>query len=69
VLVDCEGHVEDERVADALIALHRVSPLVRFVGSYPRPDGVAIKVGPATSDAAFTQARSWLRRLREGGLA
>jgi prephenate dehydratase len=66
--IDCEGHVDDERVAEALMGLHRVTPLVRFVGSYPRADGVATKVGPATSDAAFTQARSWLQRLREGRL-
>lgn len=66
--IDCEGHVDDERVAEALMGLHRVTPLVRFVGSYPRADGIATKVGPATSDAAFAQARSWLQRLREGRL-
>jgi prephenate dehydratase len=38
--IDCEGHVDDERVSEALMGLHRVTPQVRFLGSYPRADGV-----------------------------
>lgn len=66
--IDCEGHVADERVAEALMGLHRVTPLVRFLGSYPRADGVKSEVTTATTDGAFTQARAWLQRLREGRL-
>ena len=64
--IDCEGHVDDERVAESLMGLHRVTPLVRFIGSYPRADGAAPAVSASTSDAAFRDARSWLARLREG---
>jgi prephenate dehydratase len=66
--IDCEGHVADERVSEALMGLHRVTPQVRFVGSYPRADGVTPQVSRTTSDAAFTDARRWLERLRAGRL-
>jgi prephenate dehydratase len=66
--IDCEGHIGDERVAEALMGLHRVTPHVRFVGSYPRADGVQPQVSRATTDAAFTEARAWLDRLRDGRL-
>jgi prephenate dehydratase len=50
------------------MGLHRVTPHVRFVGSYPRADGVQPQVSRATTDAAFTEARAWLDRLRDGRL-
>jgi prephenate dehydratase len=37
--LDCEGHIADRRVGEALAALHRVCDDVRFLGSYPRADG------------------------------
>lgn len=67
--IDCEGHVHDERVAEALMGLHRVTPHVRFVGSYPRADGIQPQVTRSTTDSAFVQARTWLTRLREGHLS
>ena len=39
--VDCEGHVEDARVGEALMGLRRVCADVRFLGSYERHDGIA----------------------------
>ncbi len=39
--MDCEGHVADPRVGEALMGLHRVCPQVRYLGSYPRADGLA----------------------------
>ena len=36
---------------------------VRFLGSYPRADGVAPEVPPGTSDADFARARAWLREV------
>lgn len=62
--VDCEGHVQDLRVGEALSALHRISADVRFLGSYPRADGLAPTVRPGTTDAEFREAADWLRRLR-----
>jgi prephenate dehydratase len=65
--IDCEGHVADARVGDALAALHRLSADLRFLGSYPRADARAGKaVDERVGDAAFTGAQSWLARVREG---
>ncbi len=65
--IDAEGHIEDERIAAALVGLHQVCPLVRFLGSYPRADGVAPGRVPAGfSDEKFHAAREWVRQLREG---
>jgi prephenate dehydratase len=66
--LDCEGHIADRRVGEALAALHRVCDDVRFLGSYPRADGRDNKPVPGTSDdAAFADAEAWLTRVRAGG--
>ncbi|SBW17543.1 prephenate dehydratase [Protofrankia symbiont of Coriaria ruscifolia] len=62
--VDCEGHVTEARVGEALSALHRLCAEVRFLGSYPRADGRAGVVRPSTSDDAFRDAAVWLSGLR-----
>ena len=62
--VDCEGHVADARVGEALSALRRVCADVRFLGSYPRADGASPQVRPGTGDADFRDAAAWLDRLR-----
>lgn len=67
--IDCEGHLDEERVGDALAALHRVCADVRYLGSYPRRDGTQGPVSTGRADAAFTDARGWLRRVRETGTA
>ena len=65
--LDCEGHVADRRVGEALAALHRVCEDVRFLGSYARADGRRNKPLPDDAgDAAFADAEAWLRRLRGG---
>jgi prephenate dehydratase len=64
--VDCEGHVDDARVGEALMGLRRVCADVRFLGSYPRCDGGVTQVRPGTSDAEFAEAAAWLGRLRFG---
>lgn len=66
--IDCEGHIAEERVADALMGLHRMCPHVRFLGSYPRVDaGGGRGARPGTSDADYHAAREWVMGLREGG--
>lgn len=62
--MDAEGHVADERMAEALMGLHRVCPHVRFLGSYPRADGATPEVRPGTADVDFAAARTWLATLR-----
>ena len=67
-VIDLEGHVLDERVADALLGLKRFSPNVIFLGSYPRADGRPVEVSPRYDDEAFVDARDWLRALVAGSL-
>jgi prephenate dehydratase len=62
-VIDLDGHLHDERVADALLGLKRFSPNVTFLGSYPRADKLAITVTPRYDDRAFTAAREWLESL------
>jgi prephenate dehydratase len=65
--LDCEGHVLDRRVGEALAALHRVCDDVRFLGSYPRADGRENKPVPETAgDHAFSEAEAWLAAIRTG---
>ncbi|HLS26654.1 MAG TPA: prephenate dehydratase [Beutenbergiaceae bacterium] len=65
--IDAEGHIEDERIAAALMGLHQVCPLVRFLGSYPRADGGAPGQVPAGfHDEKFHAAREWVEKLRSG---
>lgn len=61
--IDADGHVGDERVADALAGLHRISPATRFLGSYPRADMQATLVEPHTADRAFRAARTWVEGI------
>jgi len=65
-VIDLDGHIEDERVADALLGLRRFSPKVIFLGSYPRANGHRPEVSTRYRDDAFVEARQWLERLRQG---
>ena len=65
-VVDLDGHVLDERVADALLGLKRFSPNVIFLGSYPRADKVAVTSSSRYDDEVFIDARDWLRGLIAG---
>ncbi len=65
-IVDLDGHVLDERVADALLGLKRFSPEVIFLGSYPRADRQRIEVTGRYDDAVFIEARDWLRGIISG---
>jgi len=64
--IDAEGHIAEERVAEALMGLHRMCPFVKFLGSYPRLDAVAPEIWPGASDEAFRDARAWVEGLRGG---
>lgn len=64
--IDCEGHIDDARVGEAMMGVRRVCPDVRFLGSYPRSDGGRTQVRPGTSDPEFAEAAAWLGRLRYG---
>jgi prephenate dehydratase len=70
-VIDLDGHVEDERVADALLGLRRFSPNVIFLGSYPRADRREVEYHSKYDDEIFIEARDWLRGIltsEPGGL-
>ena len=56
--LDCEGHIDDARVGEALSALHRICADVRFLGSYPRADGKTPSLRLGVADENFTAAAS-----------
>jgi prephenate dehydratase len=64
--IDADGHIAEERMGEALIGLHRTCPNVRFLGSYPRADGVHAEIHVGTTDDDFRSAREWLTALRAG---
>ncbi|WP_232317977.1 prephenate dehydratase [Neomicrococcus aestuarii] len=62
--VDAEGHVHESRMADALMGLHRITPEIRFLGSYPSADRLSPSFGRHNSEEAYRDARAWVDRLR-----
>lgn len=64
--IDCEGHILDARVGEALSALRRICADVRFLGSYPRRDGEPKAIRKGASDQDFSAAAAWLKQLRQG---
>jgi len=62
-IIDIDGHVDDEVVADCLRDLHATLPGVKFLGSYP----AAGEHGPARrrdAEAAWRAADRWIGELR-----
>lgn len=62
-VIDLDGHIHDERVADALLGVRRFSPSVIFLGSYPRADAEDVEYQQKYDDTVFVEARDWLRGL------
>ncbi|GAA4163252.1 prephenate dehydratase [Gryllotalpicola daejeonensis] len=62
-IIDLEGHITEERIADALLGLYRFTPRVIFLGSYPRADRQPTEFDPRYADEVFVEARDWLRGL------
>jgi prephenate dehydratase len=65
--LDCEGHIDDARVGEALSALHRICADVRFLGSYPRADGKTPSLRLGVADENFAAAQTWLDGIRGTG--
>jgi prephenate dehydratase len=65
--IDCEGHISQDRVGDALAAVRRICADVRYLGSYPRRDGRQGEVRSGRADEDFRQAAGWLERIRASG--
>jgi len=64
--IDAQGHIDDDAVAEALMGLHRFSPKVTYLGSYPRADNKKSEHEGNNSDKDFSSADSWLKKLRAG---
>jgi prephenate dehydratase len=70
--LDCDGHVVEARLGEALGGLRRVCDDVRFLGSYPRAGigtGGRAVPAPGLSDRDFAEAAEWLAHLRAGTLS
>lgn len=65
-VLDADGHLSDERMADALLGIRRFSPRVVFLGSYPRADRRIVQYPDRYADEVFVEARDWLRGLISG---
>jgi prephenate dehydratase len=61
--IDAEGHVFDESMGEALEGLHRFSPKLNFLGSYPRADKQQTKPGGNNSNSQYADAKRWLRSV------
>ncbi|GAB3148906.1 prephenate dehydratase [Micromonospora sonneratiae] len=73
--LDCNGHVADDRLGEALRGLRLVCADVRFLGSYPRHRWTATAGEQPTaaaptdrSDLDYADATAWLARLRAGDI-
>jgi prephenate dehydratase len=62
-LVDLEGHIADELVADAMRSLKAKQKDVKFLGSYPVP-GASGDNHRAERDASWGQAEAWVADLQ-----
>lgn len=67
--LDCEGHISEARVGEALRGLRRICAEVRYLGSYPRHDGVLPSMRAGVSDSDFADAGEWLTKIRETGIS
>jgi prephenate dehydratase len=61
--IDAEGHVLDESVKEALAGLHRFSPKVIFLGSYPRADKVQTVPRGNNANYKYDQSLNWVRKI------
>ncbi|MFW0120565.1 prephenate dehydratase [Rothia sp. CCM 9419] len=61
--IDADGHLFESRMQDALRGLHRISPQLTFLGSYPRALCEKNTVDPVHTDKAFSQAEQWVKSL------
>lgn len=62
--IDAQGHIDDEAIAESLMGLHRFSPKVIFLGSYPRADkNESVHLGN-NENSDYEAAKNWLDGLR-----
>jgi prephenate dehydratase len=64
--IDAEAHVAEPRMAEALVGLHRFSPRVRYLGSYPKADFVPTVLRPGTQAQDYRDAQDWVGAVQTG---
>jgi prephenate dehydratase len=64
-VIELEGHVADERVADCLKNVQAKQAHVRFLGSYPA-DGERADSTRTEANEAWDEAERWIAELRAG---
>lgn len=62
-VIDLEGHVDDEVIADCLRDLHAHLPEVRFLGSYPAAGDVG-ETRRRDAEQSWKAADAWVRDLK-----
>ncbi len=62
-IVDLEGHIADEVVADCLRDLHAELADVKFLGSYPAAGATGAAIRQEATEA-WRRADAWMERLR-----
>ncbi|MDY5132630.1 prephenate dehydratase [Actinotignum urinale] len=63
--IDALAHVTEERMQAVLVGLHRVSPQVIFLGSYPTADRKPTPLQQGTSNDEFARARNWVASITQ----
>ncbi|MDR2381787.1 MAG: prephenate dehydratase [Bifidobacteriaceae bacterium] len=64
--IDAEAHIAEPRMAEALIGLHRFSPRLRYLGSYPKADFVPTRLREGTAAEDYRAAQTWLAAVQDG---
>jgi prephenate dehydratase len=64
--IDAEAHIAEPRLAEALLGLHRFSPWLRYLGSYPKADFVPTVLRPGTSAQDYAAGGDWVARVQAG---
>ncbi len=64
-VIEANAHILEPRMGEALTGLHRSCRQVRYLGSYPRADGVAHHISAQASGSAYEHARAWVRSLTD----
>jgi len=63
--IDCEGHIDEEHVGEALKGLHRICADVKFLGSYPRHEAHVSDSETLMVEQDFKDANEWLSHIRD----
>jgi prephenate dehydratase len=63
-IMDLEGHVDDELVADCLRDIHSKHGTIKFLGSYPAAGETGERVR-READASWAEAEAWIQSLKD----